>query len=67
MSSSKRCLEGVAVDVVEEACVAVSLRYPWSGDLLHTIATRLVADVIAFLGIPLLIVSEVRDADIGVV
>lgn len=47
-------------------CAAVSLRYACSVDLLHTMATRLVADVIAFLGIPLLIVSEVREADIGV-
>lgn len=29
-------------------------------------ATRLVVDVIAFRGIPLLIVSEVREADIGI-
>ncbi len=64
MSSSKRCREGVAVDVVEEACAVVSLRYARSLHSLHTMATRLDADIIACLGIPLRIISEVREADI---
>lgn len=61
ISSSKRCLEGVAVDVVEEACLMVSFCQCIIDvycSIAHTIGTLLVVDVMTCLNKPLLVVSN---------